>query len=120
MEVKDSTYRGAALATSGGAHHLDGTPLMQPGEIANPGQDTIKGRAAIEAFLRKFTEYKVLEYELTPKSTTGDKNGVTQGHLPPARAQPGGQIVEVFGTFTAEWVLEDFIWHIRRMTTAPS
>jgi hypothetical protein len=32
MEVKINTYRGIALASSGGAHHLDGTPLMQPGE----------------------------------------------------------------------------------------
>jgi hypothetical protein len=32
MEVKFDTYRGNAVATRGGAHHLDGTPLMQPGE----------------------------------------------------------------------------------------
>jgi hypothetical protein len=32
MEIKFDTYRGGAVATSGGAHHLDGRPLMQPGE----------------------------------------------------------------------------------------
>ena len=32
MEVEFDTYRGLALATSGGARRLDGTPLMQPGE----------------------------------------------------------------------------------------
>jgi ketosteroid isomerase-like protein len=90
------------------------------GEIVNPGQDAIKGRAAIEAFLRRFAEYKVLEYELTPTSTTSDKNNVTQkGTLHQRVRTPQGQIVEVSGTFTAEWVLEDFIWHIKRMTTAP-
>jgi hypothetical protein len=90
------------------------------GEIVNPGQDAIKGRAAIEAFLRRFAEYKVLEYELTPTSTTSDKNNVTQkGTLHQRVRTPQGRIVEVSGTFTAEWVLEDFIWHIKRMTTAP-
>jgi SnoaL-like domain len=91
------------------------------GEIANPGQDAIKGRAAIEAFLGRFAEYKVLEYVLTPSATTGDKNGVTQkGTFHQRVRTPDGQIVEVSGTFTAEWVLEDFVWHIKRMTTAPS
>jgi hypothetical protein len=32
MELEFNTYRGTAVATSGGAHHPDGTPLMQPGE----------------------------------------------------------------------------------------
>jgi ketosteroid isomerase-like protein len=91
------------------------------GEIANPGQEAIKGRAAIEAFLEKFADYKILEYVLTPSATAGDKNGVTQkGTFHQRVRTPDGQIVEVSGTFTAEWVLEDFIWHIKRMTTAPA
>ena len=90
------------------------------GEIVNPGQDAIKGRAAIEAFLRRFAEYKVLDYELTTASTTGDKNGVTQkGTFRQRVRTPQGQIVEASGTFTAEWVLEDFVWRLKRMTTAP-
>jgi hypothetical protein len=32
MDIKFDTYRGNLVATSGGAHHPDGTPLMQPGE----------------------------------------------------------------------------------------
>jgi hypothetical protein len=32
IEIKFDTYRGDAVAGSGGAHHQDGTPLMQPGE----------------------------------------------------------------------------------------
>ena len=90
------------------------------GQIVNPGQDAIKGRAAIEAFLGRFADYKVLDYELTAASTTGDKNGVTQkGTFRQRVRTPEGPIVEASGTFTAEWVLEDFAWHIRRMTTAP-
>jgi ketosteroid isomerase-like protein len=91
------------------------------GEIVNPGQDPVKGRAAIATFLEKFAEYKVLDYVLTPATTTGDKNGVTQkGTFHQRVRAPEGRIVEASGTFTAEWVLEDFVWHIRRMTTAPS
>lgn len=90
------------------------------GEIANPGQDVIKGRAAIQAFLDKFAQYQLLEYVLTPTTTTGDKNGVTQtGSFRQRVRTPEGNIVEVSGTFTAEWILEDFVWHIRRMTTRP-
>jgi hypothetical protein len=32
MEVKFDTYRGSGVTSSGGAHHLDGRPLMQAGE----------------------------------------------------------------------------------------
>lgn len=32
MEVKFDTYRGTAVASSGGARHQDGTPLILPGE----------------------------------------------------------------------------------------
>ena len=91
------------------------------GEIVTPGQDAVKGRTAIEAFLRSFADYRVLEYVLTPTATTGDRNGVTQkGTFHQRVRTPGGQIVEASGTFTAEWVLEDFVWHVKRMTTAPS
>lgn len=91
------------------------------GEIANPAQAPVKGRPAIEALLRGFADYKILDYTLTPTATTGDKNGVTQkGTFHQRVRTPDGQIVEASGTFTAEWILEDFVWHIKRMTTAPS
>jgi ketosteroid isomerase-like protein len=88
------------------------------GELVNPGQDVIKGRAAIQSFLERFAAYAILSYELAPTSTTGDRNGVTQkGTFHQRVRTPDGQIVEASGTFTAEWVLEDYVWHIKRMTT---
>ena len=90
------------------------------GELVNAGQGAIKGRDAIEAFLRSFAGYTMLDYALTPTSTAGDKHVVTQkGTFHQRVRTPQGQIVEASGTFTAEWVIEDFVWRIRRMTTAP-
>jgi ketosteroid isomerase-like protein len=91
------------------------------GEIVNPRHDVVKGRAAIEASLRRVAGDAILEYELKPVATAGDKNGVVQkGTFRQRVRTPQGQVVETSGTFTAEWEIEDFVWHIKRMTRVAS
>jgi len=92
------------------------------GEIVNPGQDPVRGPAAIEAFLRKFSGYKVLSETMTASTTsvTGANASQTGTYRQTVRT-PEGQVLHVSGGFTAEWVRNDAgAWRIRRMATSPS
>jgi uncharacterized protein (TIGR02246 family) len=91
------------------------------GEIVNPGQPPIHGRAAIEVFLRQFADYKVQHHEVHATKTVVDGDHARQEGTYQQRVRvPDGQVVEVSGQFTAEWIREDGQWHILRMGTTPA
>jgi ketosteroid isomerase-like protein len=91
------------------------------GEIVNRGQPSIKGPAAIEAFLQRFSDYHVLSEKLTPASTTVDGNHAAQEGTYRQRVRgPDGHVLNVSGRFIAEWIRDDNgIWRIRKMGTSP-
>ena len=91
------------------------------GEIVNPGQAPIQGRAAIEAFLSGFANYQVLENATVPSSTKITGNSAVQAGSYHQRVRtPQGQVIEVSGSFKAEWSQQrSGEWLIQRMGTTP-
>jgi uncharacterized protein (TIGR02246 family) len=92
------------------------------GEIVNPGQAPVRGRAAIEAFLSGFANYRVLENSTIPSQTTVSGSSALQvGSYHQRVRTPQGQVIEVSGGFKAEWVRgQSGDWLIQRMGTTPS
>lgn len=88
------------------------------GEIVNVGERPIHGPAAIEAYLRSFSDYKVLRYEIVATRTTINGPAAVQtGSFHQRVRVPDGRTVDVFGTFKAEWILTVRGWRIWRMGT---
>jgi len=92
------------------------------GEIVNPGQDPIRGPAAIEAFLKQFSSYKVVSETLTAATTRVMGAQATQSGTYHQRVRaPDGKMLEVSGGFDAEWIRDAAgAWRIKRMSTTPS
>ena len=91
------------------------------GEVANPGQAPIRGRAAIDAFLQGFSDYHVLAYTTEGIHTvvhgeTADLTGIFHQRV----RVPQGDVVEVAGHLEAHWVRagQDH-WLLQRMATSP-
>lgn len=92
--------------------------FVQDGEVDNAGQRPIKGPAAIDAFLRNFSEYKVLRYEIVATRTTINNPAAVQtGSFHQRVRLPDGRVVDVFGKFKAEWLYTAQGWRIWRMGT---
>lgn len=91
------------------------------GELVNPGQTTIKGRDAIERMLVAFAGFQIVENQTTPTSTSTTGNSATQSGTYHQRVRiPSGAIVNVSGTFRAEWRrASNGQWLIQRMETTP-
>jgi uncharacterized protein (TIGR02246 family) len=91
------------------------------GEIVNPGQESVRGPAAIEAFLRRFADYKVLAETMTAATTTVDGAHATQSGIYRQKVRtPDGKVLNVSGGFDAEWIRDAAgTWRLRRLATAP-
>ncbi|MGH9409553.1 MAG: YybH family protein [Vicinamibacterales bacterium] len=89
------------------------------GEVDNGGERPIQGPAAIDAFLRQFSSYKVLRYEIVAtKTTINDPAAVQTGCFHQRVRLPDSHVVDVFGTFRAEWIRMPSGWRIWRMGTS--
>jgi len=91
------------------------------GEIVNPGSPPVHGPAAIEAFLRGFEGYRVVEYVLTPERTVVHGDHATQtGRFRQVVRTPDGTEVRPSGAFTIDWVrTAPGVWRIQRASTTP-
>lgn len=91
------------------------------GEIVNPGQAPVHGPAAIEAFLKQFESYKVLDETMTAATTTVTGVRATQsGTYKQTVRTPDGNTLNVSGGFDAEWIRDRGAWRLRRLATAPT
>ena len=118
VEAELALYSELVLAMD----HAGIAALFAPeGEIVNPGQAPVHGRAAIEAFLSGFSGYRVLSNSVVPSSTqvTGEQ-AVQVGQYRQRVRTPDGKVLEVSGSFRAEWVRNgSHQWLIQRMSTTP-
>ena len=95
--------------------------FTQDGEVVNPGRDPIKGPAAIEAFLKQFSDYHVLSQTMIPQKTQVDGDHAQQEGTFKQRVRgPDGNVIDVSGTFTIVWIRDSSgAWRIQRVATAP-
>lgn len=92
--------------------------FTQDGKVVNAGERPIEGRPAIDAFLRGFSGYKVVRYEIVATRTTINGPAAVQtGPFHQRVRVPDGRVIDVFGTFKAEWILTPDGWRIWRMGT---
>lgn len=104
------------------------------GEIVNPGQAPIRGRAAIAKLLISFADYRVLAYNVQSETTTLDGHSAVQTGSYRQRVRlPNGEVVEPAGKFKAEWTRSRGVdgdgedsgekfgrWLLTRMSTTPA
>ena len=95
--------------------------FTEDGEVVNPGRDPIKGPAAIEAFLKQFSDYHVLSQTMIPQKTQVDGDHAQQEGTFKQRVRgPDGNVIEASGTFTIDWIRDSSgAWRIRRVATTP-
>ena len=95
--------------------------FTQDGEVVNPGRDPVKGPAAIEAFLKQFSDYHVLSEMMIPQKTQVDGDRAEQEGTFKQRVRgPDGNVIDVSGTFTIVWIRDSSgAWRIQRVATAP-
>lgn len=86
-------------------------------ELAVEEQAPVLGRDAIRAYLQARGDDKVVEYELTPSTTTvSGANGSQRGTYRQKLRTPEGQETTVQGRFEAQWVRQaNGPWLIRRL-----
>lgn len=91
------------------------------GEVVNPGRDPIRGPTAIEAFLRQFDAYHVMNEMMLPRTTVVDGDRATQTGTYRQRVRdPDGKVLDVSGNFTLDWVRDaSGVWRIQRAATSP-
>lgn len=89
------------------------------GEVQHQGQAATVGREAIEKLFSGFSGYTMLENSTTPTSTVVQaQTAVQTGSYHQKLKTPDGAVVEVSGSFTADWVkVESGEWYIKRMHT---
>lgn len=90
-------------------------------ELAIEEQAPALGRDAIRSLLQARVDYKIVEYELTPSSTTvSGGSGNQRGTYRQKLRTPGGQDTTLQGRFEAQWVRQaNGPWLIRRMHLSP-
>jgi ketosteroid isomerase-like protein len=91
------------------------------GELVNPSQPPIRGRAAIQKFLEGFSDFKVLSIEDVPGSTLIDGDTSEQlGTYHQRVRSPEGRIFEVSGRLEIGWVKDPSgEWYISQLATFP-
>lgn len=103
-EIKFDTYRGAAVATSGGAHRQDGTPLMQPGETY-----IVRQPASINSRTGQWLQ--IDRFQVTSVTWADGAEEHAPARTPatieprPARSSSGGNTM-ISPTVFASWVTE--------------
>lgn len=92
------------------------------GEVVNPGQAPVRGRAEIERFLSGFSGYRILVNATLPSSTIVQGDTAEQIGVYRQRVQtPDGKVLDVAGDFKAEWArVAAGPWLLRRMSTTPA
>jgi uncharacterized protein (TIGR02246 family) len=119
-EVRSALQRYARLVQR--MDHSAIAAMFAPdGQIVNPGRDPIKGRPAIEAFLRQFGAYHVISEVLVPRTTSVDGAHATQAGTYRQRVRgPDGSTLDVSGDFIIEWTRDPSdAWMIQRTSTTP-
>ncbi len=94
--------------------------LFDPdGEIQHEGQTPTRGRAAIEALFASFSGYQILENSTAPASTVVQNDTAVQaGSYHQKVKTPAGKVVEVSGSFRADWLKDGSgEWLIKRLWT---
>lgn len=91
------------------------------GEIVNPRQPPVHGRAAIRKFLEGYADFKVLSNEDRADSTLIDGDTSEQlGTYHQRVRTPDGRVIEVSGRFEFAWVRDaSGVWLIQQAATFP-
>ena len=101
--------------------HASIAALFTPdGELGSAGQEPIRGPAAIDAYLAKFGDYKVLDEKIV--TTTTEIHGDTAHQLGTYHQRvrvPKGDIVEVGGDIGIDWLRTPDGWRIHKAWTKP-
>jgi uncharacterized protein (TIGR02246 family) len=92
------------------------------GEMVNPRQPPVHGRAAIEQFLAGFSDYKLLANSDVPDGTAVDGDTAEQtGTYHQTVLAPDGQRFETTGRLEVAWVrTRTGEWQILQLETFPS
>jgi uncharacterized protein (TIGR02246 family) len=91
------------------------------GQLVTGGQKPIQGPQAIQAFLDTFKQYHVQSETLTVQEVRGNSQTAhVLGRYDQKVQLPAGNVVEVQGSFAADWVRgHDDIWRMRRLAAFP-
>jgi len=91
------------------------------GELVNPSQPPIRGRAAIQKFLEGFSDFKVLSNSDLPGSTLIDGDISEQlGIYRQKVRSPEGKLFEVSGRLEIAWVKDPSgEWYIAQFAMFP-
>jgi len=120
LEVRAALARYVDLARH--MDHAGVAAMFAPdGEIVNPGQATVRGPTAVEAFLRGFDAYRVTFYLMAAERTVVDGDRARQsGRFRQIVTTPDGTQVRPSGTFSIDWVrTAPGTWRIQRAATTP-
>jgi uncharacterized protein (TIGR02246 family) len=93
--------------------------FTRDGEMSADGQEPVRGQDAIRKFLEGFKAYHVLGESLTADEiSVHGPIGEVAGQYHQRVRLPAGKVVEVSGTYTAEWRRDrDGSWRIYRIAT---
>jgi uncharacterized protein (TIGR02246 family) len=91
------------------------------GELVNPRQPPVRGRAEIEKFLAGFADYKVLSNVDVATSTLIDGDAAEQlGTYRQSVRSPGGKVFEASGRLEIGWVKDAAgEWYMAQLATFP-
>lgn len=119
VEARLHRYEGLMLAMD-----FPGIAAMfaPEGEMVNPKQPPVRGRATIARFLAGFSDYKVLANADTATSTLIDGDTAEQiGTYQQKVRSPEGKVFEAAGRLEIEWVRgATGEWLIFQLATFPS
>lgn len=89
------------------------------GQIVATGRAPIRGPVAIRKYLESFKDFHVESETMTADSVTVDgAEGYVSGNYRQRVRVPAGDVVEVHGSYTAEWLRgADGVWRIQRIAT---
>jgi uncharacterized protein (TIGR02246 family) len=93
------------------------------GELSHNGEKSYIGPRQISAFLKSFSGYKILKYELVAVSTAVEGENATQnGTYTQTVVAPEGNTIMAAGSFETAWRHQpDGRWLIKKMrTTSPA
>jgi ketosteroid isomerase-like protein len=92
------------------------------GELVNPSQPPVRGRAAIQKFLEGFSDYTVLSVSDDATSTLIDGDTSEQlGTYHQRVRSPEGRIFEAAGRLEVAWVKDPSgEWYIAQLETFPA
>jgi uncharacterized protein (TIGR02246 family) len=92
------------------------------GEMVNPRQPPVKGRAAIEKFIAGFSGFRVISISQVASSTLIDGDTAEQmGDYRQKVRTPDGRLLDISGRFEIEWVRSATDgWLLLQVATFPS